>query len=51
MRPAFGRSRTGVGTGDSHDFITQMFDLIEGLYEPPEPGELEGAVLHVSDRD
>jgi predicted kinase len=23
----------------------EMFDFIEGVYEPPEPGELEGAIL------
>jgi predicted kinase len=26
-----------------------MFDFIEGVYEPPEPGELAGAVISVSD--
>jgi predicted kinase len=26
-----------------------MFDFIEGVYEPPEPAELEGAVISVSD--
>ena len=26
-----------------------MFDFIEGVYEPPEPGELAGAVLSLSD--
>lgn len=26
-----------------------MFDFIEGVYEPPEPGELKGAVVSVSD--
>ena len=26
-----------------------LFDFIEGVYEPPEPGELKGAVLSVSD--
>jgi predicted kinase len=26
-----------------------MFDFIEGVYEPPEPGELAGAVMSVSD--
>jgi predicted kinase len=27
----------------------EMFELIEGVYEAPSPGELEGAVLSVSD--
>lgn len=26
-----------------------LFDFIEGVYEPPEPGELTGAVISVSD--
>jgi len=26
-----------------------LFDFIEGVYEPPEPGELAGAVISVSD--
>jgi predicted kinase len=26
-----------------------MFEFIEGVYEPPEPGELAGAVISVSD--
>jgi len=26
-----------------------MFDFIEGVYEPPEPGELDGAILSASD--
>lgn len=26
-----------------------MFEFIEGVYEPPEPGELTGAVISVSD--
>jgi hypothetical protein len=26
-----------------------MFDFIEGVYEPPEPAELAGAVIGVSD--
>jgi predicted kinase len=26
-----------------------MFDFIEGVYEAPEPGELEGAILSLSD--
>ena len=27
----------------------QMFEMLEGVYEPPEPAELEGAVLNISD--
>jgi predicted kinase len=26
-----------------------LFEFIEGVYEPPEPGELQGAVISVSD--
>jgi predicted kinase len=26
-----------------------LFEFIEGVYEPPEPGELDGAVISVSD--
>jgi hypothetical protein len=26
-----------------------MFDFIEGVYEPPEPGELAGAIMSISD--
>jgi predicted kinase len=26
-----------------------LFEFIEGVYEPPEPGELTGAVISVSD--
>ena len=26
-----------------------MFDFIEGVYEPPEPGELTGAIMSLSD--
>jgi len=26
-----------------------MFDFIEGVYEPPEPGELDGAIISQSD--
>jgi len=31
------------------DVSPDMFDFIEGVYEPPEPGELEGAVVSASD--
>jgi hypothetical protein len=27
----------------------EMFQMLEGIYEPPEPAELESAVLSVSD--
>ena len=27
----------------------EMFEMLEAIYEPPEPAELEGAVLNVSD--
>jgi predicted kinase len=29
----------------------EMFEMLEGVYEPPEPAELESAVLSVSDDD
>jgi len=31
------------------DVSPDMFDFIEGVYEPPEPGELDGAILSASD--
>ncbi|HZZ33299.1 MAG TPA: ATP-binding protein, partial [Phenylobacterium sp.] len=31
------------------DVSPDMFDFIEGVYEPPEPAELSGAVMSVSD--
>jgi len=27
-----------------------MFEMLEAIYEPPAPAELEGAVLSVSDK-
>ena len=31
------------------DVTPQMFEMLEAIYEPPAPAELEGAVLSVSD--
>jgi len=31
------------------DVSPDMFDFIEGVYEAPEPGELEGAIVSLSD--
>ena len=31
------------------DVSPEMFDFIEGVYEPPAPGELEGAIVSTSD--
>jgi predicted kinase len=31
------------------DVSPDMFDFIEGVYEPPEPGELDGAIVSASD--
>jgi predicted kinase len=43
----------GRNTAKGETFVREvppeMFDLFEGLYEAPEPAELEGAVVSVSD--
>ena len=31
------------------DVPPDMFDFIEGVYEPPAPGELDGAIVSASD--
>lgn len=40
-----------VTKGDSFAMhvTPEMFDLIEGMYEPPEPAELAGAIVSVGD--
>jgi len=32
-----------------HEVSPEMFEMLEAVYEPPTPAELEGAVLNVSD--
>jgi len=48
------RARVGArNTSKGETFVMEvppaMFDFFEGMYEPPEPAELEGAVLSVSE--
>ena len=40
---------TAKGETFVREVSPQMFDLLEQLYEPPEPAELEGAVLGATD--
>ena len=37
------------GEGFAIEVTPEMFEFIEGVYEPPEPAELEGAVVGASD--
>lgn len=37
------------GEGFAIEVTPEMFEFIEGIYEPPEPQELEGAILGASD--
>ena len=37
------------GEGFSIEVSPDMFEFIEGVYEPPEPGELTGAIRSLSD--
>ena len=39
---------TAKGETFAMEVTPEMFDLIEGLYEAPEPAELEGAIVSVS---
>jgi predicted kinase len=43
-----GRNET-KGETFAREVSPEMFDMIEALYEPPAPAELEGAVLSVTD--
>jgi hypothetical protein len=38
----------GKGATFVMEVTPEMFELLEGVYEPPAPAELEGAVLSVS---
>jgi predicted kinase len=50
VRRALVASRNVVrGEGFAIEVPPEMFDFIEGVYEPPAPGELEGAVRSLSD--
>jgi predicted kinase len=50
IRRARVASRNGTkGETFAMEVPPEMFDFIEALYEPPEPAELEGAVVSVSD--
>jgi predicted kinase len=37
------------GEGFAIEVTPEMFDFIEGVYEPPETGELPGAIISASD--
>jgi predicted kinase len=50
VRRARVASRNEVrGEGFAIPVSPDMFEFIEGVYEPPQPGELTGAVLSLSD--
>ena len=44
-------SERNVVRGESFaiEVTPELFDFIEGVYEPPEPDELTGAIMSVSD--